>query len=317
MSETADTFEPESPSVAATASSQTEFARNNSRLAAITGLSFVVFNLAVRHIPANTGLIFLTTLISLFATLLFTVLVARSLGSNRSLAATAIVSIGVILPSILIPLLFNLAPSLPIWARLAIPFRTYRNLLHAVPGVDGLIMVAAAVSIGVAISRLVKEFKMLLPIAVMLALVDLYVVFGGGLVTQAQHGNAAAAHLMNSLTVKLPTAHPAQGVAPMQLAVGFADYLFIGLFFGCFASFRVPAKRTFTVLFITLALYMTVVAFKNIALPALVPIAVVVVGMHLKRFNYKRDELFALLYAGLIVGAIGAFFFFKSRVGVK
>jgi hypothetical protein len=49
---------------------------------------------------------------------------------------------------------------------------------------------------------------------------------------------------------------------------------------------------------------MLAVALTGISLPALVPIAVVVIGMNIRRFRYERSEAFALLYAGLIVAAV-------------
>jgi hypothetical protein len=181
---------------------------------------------------------------------------------------------------------------------------TYQRALHGVPGVDGLVMVTCAVSIGVLVSRVVREFKMLLPIAIVLAIVDMYVVFGGGLVTQAASGNDIAGKLMSSLTVKLPTVHPAMGALPMQLELGFADFMFIGLFFACFVKFGAPSRRTFQVLCCTLAGVMLYVARVDVAMPALVPIAIVVVGMSFRKFKFARDELFAMLYAGIIVAII-------------
>ncbi|HEV2472271.1 MAG TPA: hypothetical protein VGS41_06375, partial [Chthonomonadales bacterium] len=50
------------------------------------------------------------------------------------------------------------------------------------------------------------------------------------------------------------------------------------------------------------------------ALPALVPIAVVVIGAHWRRFKYERSEAFALLYAGIIVvAALSAAIVFAHR----
>ena len=54
----------------------------------------------------------------------------------------------------------------------------------------------------------------------------------------------------------------------------------------------------------TLAAYMAVVALAGLALPALVPMAAVLIGMNIRRFRYERSELFALLYAGLIVAGV-------------
>jgi hypothetical protein len=164
------------------------------------------------------------------------------------------------------------------------------------------------------LSRLVRELKLLLPVAVVLALVDLYVVFGGGLVAQANQNRAPALQAMQSLTVSL-TPRPSPNVrGPAPLAVGFADFLFIALFFACFARFRVPARRTFVLLCSILCLYMAAVIVLRLDLPALVPIAIVVIGANWTAFRYSRDEAFAMLYAGLIVaGVLGTLAYMSRR----
>ncbi len=275
------------------------------RFAALTAAFYLLFLEIVARIPGgHIGLILGTTLASLLYTLVFTVYMARGLRSTGSLCTVGLVSVLLIAPSVVVPVLIKLHPEWPLWAGLGPYYKHYRLALQYLPGVDGLLMVTCAVSIGVLISRVVNEFKMLLPIAVVLAIVDMYVVFGGGLVTQAQNGNDVPARLMSSLTVKLPTVHPATGALPMQLELGFADFLFIGLFFACFVKFGAPSRRTFGVLCCTLAGVMLFVALLDVAVPALVPIAVVVVGMNLRRFKFARDELFAMLYAGIIVAVI-------------
>jgi len=291
-----------------------ESGKKDLRYAIGTAVCYVIFLQVVERIKSGTeAVILLTTLISLLFTLAYTVSLARGLRGNAAIAIAGLVSAFLILPSILIPFLHNLHPEWPFWGGFAPRYKLYRYLLHAEPGVDSILMMTCAVSIGVLISRTVKEFKILLPIAVVLALVDLYVVFGGGLVAQAEHGNAVAGSLMTGLTVKLPTVHHAVGAAPMQLAVGFADFLFIALFFACFVKFSSPSRNTFITLCVTLAGYMAIVALKNVALPALVPIAVVVVGMNLKRFEYARQELFAMLYAAIIVAVVGGGLYIRNR----
>lgn len=284
--------------------------------AAITAAVYLLFLQIVARVQGHIGLILATTLTSLLFTLLFTVYLARGLRTTRALTVVGLTSCLLIAPSVVIPLLVRMHPEWSIWPALWPHFRAYRLALHALAGVDGVLMVAAAVSIGVLISRVVREFKMLLPIAVVLSIIDMYVVFGGGLVTQAVHGNGMSQKLMTSLTVQLPTVHPATGALPMQLELGFADFLFIGLFFACFAKFGTPSRRTFQVLCCALAGVMVLVAIKDLALPALVPIAVVVIGMNVRRFQFKRDEVFAMLYAAIIVCVIIVLLVVKSHRGV-
>jgi hypothetical protein len=198
---------------------------------------------------------------------------------------------------------------LPFW-------KAYLRLFRAVSGLDTLALIWLAASLGCAVSRLVREFKLLFPMGVALALVDLYTVFGGGVVSTAVSGkNTVAQAAMAALTVQLPTMQPKNGAAPFSLRIGFADFLFIALFFACFIRFGIPARRTFQVLFVTLFLYMAVVFLQDIPLPALVPVAMVVIGMHWRRFRYERSEAFALLYAGLILSAALGYLVFRSHHG--
>ena len=305
--------EPAAVPAQAPALSDAALARRSGLWTLGVGLGYLLFWQIVQRIPSGDGrLILATTLISLGITLLFTVCAARSLRSPLALGLCLGVAALLVLPSLL-PFMVRAFPQWAVWGTLAPFYKSYRRAYHAVPGLDGLLLILLAVGLGVLVSRLVREFKILLPMAIALALVDLYVVFGGGLVTQAQSGKAPVAQAaMQALTVQLPTVQPKTGAAPMQLAVGFADFLFIALFFACFARFEIPARKTFYVLCAVLMAYMVIVFLTNWALPALVPIAVVIIGMNLRRFRYERSEAFALLYAGLILAAVVAVFYFLN-----
>ena len=258
----------------------------------------------------------ITTLVSLFLVLLFTVRLARAMRSPRAIGLNLALSLLLVMPLKLIPFLHLLFPTWPVWVPLHPYWMLYASTFHKVHGLDNLGLIWIAASLGVALSRLVREFKLLLPMSVALALVDLYTVFGGGVVATAISGkNTVAQAAMTALTVQLPTMQPTSGAAPFTLNIGFADFLFIALFFACFAHFGIPSRRTFYVLFVTLFFYMAIVFSFGPALPALVPVAVVVIGMHWRRFRYKRSEAFALLYVGLLVSGILAYLSFRARHG--
>ena len=273
---------------------------------------FALQMLVARFLPTNQGLYSAISLASLILTLAYTVALARSLQSLSGQILALALSAAIVLPFMSLPFLHFTTQSQFTAARHVFEF--YRSIFQAVPGVRGFLVMSLAVSLGAVLSRMVREIKILLPIAVVLALIDLYVVFGGGLVNQANSGKAPAAKAaMNMLTVSLLPRAPAGVHAPEPLAVGFADYLFIALFFACFARFQVPSRRTFLLLCGTLCAYMGVVILGRLDLPALIPIAVVMIGSHLDSFKYKRDEAFAMLYAGLLVVAILAGLVFMSH----
>jgi len=253
------------------------------------------------------------TLVSLVITLCYTVALSRALKSNLAKIIWLVATAAALLPFVLLPIIpMHSAAQLAAAQKV---YFAYLAVFRAVPGLRGLLLISFAVSIGSLVAQLIREIKLLLPVAVVLALVDLYVVFGGGLVTQANSGKAPVAQAaMQTLTIGLTPRPPANVRAPAPLAVGFADYLFVALFFACFARFGMPARRTFLVLCSTLCLYMTAVVVLRLDLPALVPIAAVVVGCNLSAFRYKREEGFAILYAGIIVCCIlGALVFLSRR----
>jgi hypothetical protein len=286
-------------------------------LAMAVGIADLLFWPIVRHIPSGSmAVVGLTTLVSLFLVLLFTVRMARAMRSPRAIALNLALSLLLMLPLKLIPRLIHVFPTWQGWGTLLPYWKIYIAPFHAANGLDALGLIWIAVSLGTALSRLVREFKLVLPMGVALALVDLYTVFGGGVVETAVSGkNTAAQAAMSALTVQLPTMHASNGAAPFILSIGFADFLFIALFFACFARFDISGRRTFQVLFVTLFLYMTIVFLTGTALPALVPIGVVVIGMHWRRFRYERSEAFALLYAGLILSATLGYLVFRSHQG--
>jgi hypothetical protein len=275
-------------------------------------VAYLLFWLIVPRIKSSDiGIVLTTTLLSLLLVLYFTVRTARALRSPTVAALNLLLAIVVGAPVALVPLLHRASPLWPGWQTLHPAWLAYLTPFRRVPGLRELVLMWLATCLGVWISRLVREFKLLLPMAVALAAVDLYVVFGGGLVTQANSGTAPVARAArDALSLSLPKT----GAAPLTLTIGFADFLFIALFFACFARFGIPSRRTFAVLYGVLAAYMLIVFQGGIDLPALVPIAVVVIGMNFRRFHYERSEAFALLYAGLILlAAAFGFYFFSHR----
>ena len=286
------------------------------RLALVVGAADLLFWPVVRAIPSSSNtVVAITTFVSLFLVLLFTGRMARAMRSPRAVAVNLALSLLVVLPSILVPVLVHLFPSWPLWGGLFPYWKRYVAVFRGVSGLDMLALIWMAASLGTLLSRLVREFKLLLPMGVALALVDLYTVSSGVVATAVSGTNSLAKTAMSALTVQLPTLQPKNGAAPFTLRIGFADFLFIALFFACFARFDIPARRTFQVLFFTLFLYMAVVFLSGIALPALVPIAVVVIGMNWRRFRYERSEAFALLYAGLLLSGALAYLTLRSRHG--
>ena len=281
-----------------------------------TALLYLVFFRVSTLLPFTVTSTIFVTLASMVLMLVFTVRVARALIAPRLLTLNCLLAAVFALPLVGFPILLWFFPTWGGWPQVGPIYMHYTGLLRHVMGLKELLVIWLAASMGVGISRLIREMKLLLPAGIALGLVDLMAVFSNvGVVNQAITGKSQLAQVaMTALTVKMPATHATSGSPPLQLQIGFADFLFIALFFACFKRFGVSAWNTFVVLCAVLSLYMLIVAFTATALPALVPIAVVVIGMNLRQFRYDRSEAFALLYATLIIGAsAGAFWLIKHR----
>ena len=284
--------------------------------AVATALLYLAFFRVSTLLPFTVTSTIFVTLAAMVLMLVFTVRVARALIAPRIFAVNCVLAGIFALPLIGIPILGWFFPIWGGWPQVGPVYFHYMVLLKHVLGLKELLVMWLAACVGVGVSRLIKEMKLVLPVGIVLGLVDIMAVFSTvGVVNQATTGKSQAAQVaMRALTVQIPTTHAAGGSPPLQLQIGFADFLFIALFFACFKRFRVSAWNTFVVLCAALSLYMLIVAFTATALPALVPIAIVVIGMNLRQFRYDRSEVFALLYAALIVGAaVGAFWLIKHK----
>lgn len=275
------------------------------RMALVSAVSLAALYLLAGYLPATEFTILLTTLLALPITLLFAVGTVSALANTRTLVLHTVVSCALFLFPAFLAILARVVaiPKLLMW--LILP---YQILRHYAPWAAILLFIWCACCMGHWLSRLVKERKLLLPISVVLALVDLFTVFGGGVVTQAVHapkGHATLARAaMQTLTANLPAVGVQRGATPMQLAIGFADFLFVAFFFACFQRLGMSPqayKITIVALLTVLTVYLSAVFLFAVDLPALVPIAVVVIGVNWRAFRYSRSELFALLYAGVAI----------------
>ena len=158
---------------------------------------------------------------------------------------------------------------------------------------------------------------MIPPVAAVLALGDIWTVFLGPVGKIVRSDNPTASKITEAMTVPLP-APTKTGASPISptLVIGFADFLFIAFFVAAITRF-VPNERAYLrllgILIILLSAYMLVVYFSGWSLPALLPLAVVMLALHWRYFHYSRSEMFALLYAGVFILLIGAGFWYMNQ----
>lgn len=170
-----------------------------------------------------------------------------------------------------------------------------------------LALISAAAVLGAALSRIVTDPKMLLPIAFVGAMVDYWGVTVG---TTATFIKASPA-LVSAVSAGIPSfgggVNPA-GVQPASY-VGFGDWMFLTMFLAVAFRYDLQPRRTFWALLCFLAPAMLLIVFNRLDyLPAIVPMALAIFAVNGRRLKLSRAEAFATLYAVLmVVGLVAAY----------
>ena len=153
--------------------------------------------------------------------------------------------------------------------------------------------------LGAALSLVLRDRNLLVPMSIFLALFDIWLVFvPEGPVGQVARGNQTALASV-AFSVPRPMSAPT-GAPPTPLAyIGPADFLFMAMFFCAIYRFNLRARETAKWMAPVLACYLLVAlllpgvaigAIRLGALPALVPIATVVMLVNWRDFKLTRDE---------------------------
>lgn len=267
------------------------------------GLIYLAFwQIAPRIRTESLGAILVSTVLGLALIVWFNAQIARGFRRPSQFAWSLLITAAAIIP---LQALSFTGKLIPPW-----------SWMLAVKGLPHLVLVWMASSLGGLLSFLLRGANMIPPVAAVLALVDIWTVLLGGPVGKiVQSDNPTAVKVTKMMTVPLPAPEP-RGATPMQLVVGFADFLFIAFFVAAITRFVPPERvyrRMLLALIVVLGAYMLVVAFTGWPLPALLPLAVVMLALHWRYFQYSRSEVFAMLYAGLFILLIGAGFWYMSQ----
>ena len=166
-----------------------------------------------------------------------------------------------------------------------------------------IVLVLAAVFLGRVLSYLVREGKLLAPLAVVAAMVDIYTVFSGFVHVLL----TSAPEVVRQLSASVPAA---AGVAAPRLVtytVGVGDFIFTAMFFTAIARFGMNRGATWWALFFV---FLSVGAMWRLlgavgvpiqALPGLVFVALAVILANWEHFRYTRHEQLLLLTVSAVV----------------
>lgn len=157
--------------------------------------------------------------------------------------------------------------------------------------------------LGALLATILKDRNVIVPLAIFLALFDIWLVFvPEGFVHQQVV--VGPARVLRDLGYQVPAPQKvSQGGHAQALAyVGPADFLFLMMFFVALFKFDMRTRQTLAAIIPTLAAYLLVVLLAgNVeigpirlgALPALLPIGVVVLLVNARQFKMNRDEKIA------------------------
>jgi len=175
---------------------------------------------------------------------------------------------------------------------------TYRAL-------HGYLLILAAIGLGCLLSRLIREKNLLVPVVPFAALVDAITVLTPvGFVKRVMEVAPQVVERASVAVMTAPTAAPSvERVMPIVL-IGAGDFIFLALYAACLYRFQLRAFTTALGLFFVLWGYLVIVMLGVMtALPALVPMAVVVLAVNWREFRLSRQEKWASL---VVVGATAA-----------
>lgn len=191
-----------------------------------------------------------------------------------------------------------------------------------VVGISQQAIVGWCLAIGAMIALLLKDRNLLLPVAIFLALFDLWLVFAPeGVVNQTVVKGSGQALQAIGYQIPKPQTVATGGYAAPMAYVGPADYLFLAMFFVALFRFDMRTRKTFQVSVPVLAIYLLVVLLfgwvslgpiRLGALPALVPIGAVVLIVNRKEFKLSKDELQATVALAVLGSAFVTWRIFAS-----
>jgi hypothetical protein len=184
-------------------------------------------------------------------------------------------------------------------------FRTpHRWLLHHLNWVEPLralqtaILCLACCCLGCLFATAFKDRNLVAVGAVVGGLVDYWGVSIGSTKLIVSH----APRIVEHVAVHLPQSRVMHGV---PLLVGPGDYVFAGILLALVQRHDLRPRVVALVMWGLLVAAMAGVLFLGWSIPAVAPMAVAVLLPNLNQFHFKRSELFALAYGGILLIVLG------------
>ncbi|MCE5198859.1 MAG: hypothetical protein ABFD54_00265 [Armatimonadota bacterium] len=161
-----------------------------------------------------------------------------------------------------------------------------------------LMVMLAAVGLGYIISSRVKDKNLLLPVVMFAAFIDLWTVTVGPVATVLKK----APEVVGAVSTPIP--HAGAGAFVPMTMIGSGDFIFMALVFAVVHRFSMRPRRNYWAIFAAMTIGMLVVMFGFLnALPALVVLAVAVIGANYREFKLSREEKISTAIVGVLLMA--------------
>lgn len=182
------------------------------------------------------------------------------------------------------------------------------------------------VALGALLSMLIRDKNLLLPVAIFLAGLDMFLVFAPvGIARQIVEKNPELFKSVAYTVPKVATGEPTGMIVPMAF-VGPADFFFLAMFFVAICRFNMRVHETLKWIVPVLLGYLAIVMLAGGVrigpislgmLPALLPIGLTVLLVNRKEFKLAKDEKAATVVVGLIAVALAGLAIWMSLKASK
>lgn len=178
----------------------------------------------------------------------------------------------------------------------------------------GLSITFGCAFFGILLSRIIREPNVLLPVALVAMPID----YLGAMTPIGFTQNTVATNpaLVRALSVPVPSigggGQHHGGIHPIAF-IGPGDALFMAFFFAVVLRLDMNVRGTFWWMYGLLTATMLLVLFSDVNVAALIPMGLAVLVANRFFFKLKREEVFATLYAGLLIMALVVGFYAYSH----
>lgn len=181
------------------------------------------------------------------------------------------------------------------------------SLLNISPGqqlIGNAALIVWAVFLGRLVSRVIREGKLLLPVAAVASVADTITVFWG----VVHHMSQKAPEVVETFSAQTPVSGPPSMPLPILSFVGIGDFLFLAVFLTVLVRYAMdPVRAAWASFALMLIAPMPFMIWPGLqGMPGLPFISVAVLSTNWRYLRFSREEVRALAFVGILVLAAAA-----------